>query len=259
MPEQPQEPKRVPIPAPPAPEPMPAVPYAELHCCTNFSFLEGASHADELVARAAELGYTALAVTDRNSLAGMVRAHVAAKEAGLKLVVGAAIFPVDASPVLLWATDRAGYGRLSELLTVGRRSAPKGECLSTFDDLARHAEGLLTGVLLGRVASIPTPSPLGFAGGEGWGEGGKVSLRNFNPLTPALSPAKPGERGQSRPLHHLDRYRELFADRCYAVAELHRGQEDRRWLRQMVHLARQARVPLIAANDAHYHAPRRRP
>src|SRR5439155_2063796 len=83
-----------------------AVRYAELHCRTNFSFLEGASHADELVARAAELGYAALAVTDRDSLAGVVRAHVAAKEAGLKLLVGAEITPVDASPVLLWATDR---------------------------------------------------------------------------------------------------------------------------------------------------------
>src|SRR5580704_12203332 len=95
-----------------------AVPYAELHCCTNFSFLEGASHPDELVARAAELGYAALAITDRASLAGVVRAHVAAKEAGLKLIIGATIVPIDASPVLLWATDRAAYGRLSTLLTL---------------------------------------------------------------------------------------------------------------------------------------------
>src|SRR6266545_4253977 len=65
--------------------------YAELHCCTNFSFLEGASHPHELVLRAAELGYTALAVTDRNSLAGVVRAHIAAKEVGLKLIIGALI------------------------------------------------------------------------------------------------------------------------------------------------------------------------
>src|SRR5262249_30760427 len=155
-------------------------------------------------------------------------AHVAAKEAGLKLVVGAAIFPVDASPVLLWATDRAAYGRLSELLTVGRRSAPKGECLLTFDDLARHAEGLVAGVLLGRVVAD-----------------GFTRTRNVN--------------RSSSPLHHLERYRELFADRCYGVAELHHGQEDRRWLRQMVQVAREARVPLIAANDAHYHLPRRRP
>src|SRR5947207_4033348 len=105
-----------------------AMRYAELHCKTNFSFLEGASHADELVARAAELGYSALAVTDRESLAGVVRAHVAAKELGLKLLIGAEIHPVDAAPVVLWATDRKSYGRLSRLLTVGRRRAEKGEC-----------------------------------------------------------------------------------------------------------------------------------
>src|SRR3954471_19205420 len=72
--------------------------YAELHCCTNFSFLEGASHPDELAARAGELGLAALAITDRNSVAGVVRAHVAAKAAGVKLVVGADISPVDAAP-----------------------------------------------------------------------------------------------------------------------------------------------------------------
>src|SRR5712692_8875111 len=80
--------------------------YAELHCKTNFSFLEGASHADELVKRAAELGYAALAVTDRNSLAGVVHAHAAAKSAGLKLLIGAEITPEDAPPVLLYAADR---------------------------------------------------------------------------------------------------------------------------------------------------------
>ena len=84
----------------------PPVRYVELHCKTNFSFLEGASHPDELVAQAAELGYAGMAVTDRNSLAGAVRAHVAAKEAGLKLVVGAEVTLVDASPILLWAMNR---------------------------------------------------------------------------------------------------------------------------------------------------------
>ncbi|MDH3718648.1 MAG: PHP domain-containing protein, partial [Planctomycetota bacterium] len=110
--------------------------YAELHCKTNFSFLEGASHPEELVQRAAELGYAALAVTDRNSLAGVVRAHGAAKDVGLKLLIGAEITPVDAPPVVLLATDRAAYGRLARLITRGRRNAPKGECHLTFDDVA---------------------------------------------------------------------------------------------------------------------------
>src|SRR5450432_3248408 len=90
--------------------------YAELWCKTNFSFLEGASHADELASRAAELGCHALAITDRNSLAGIVRAHVAAKTAGLKLLIGAEITPLDGSPVLLIAMNVAGYRNLSRLI-----------------------------------------------------------------------------------------------------------------------------------------------
>jgi error-prone DNA polymerase len=121
--------------------------YAELHCKTNFSFLEGASHPDELVARAAELGYSALAVTDRESLAGVVRAHSAAKELGIKLLIGSEIHPADTTPVVLWATDRKSYGRLCRLLTIGRRRAPKGECQLMLADVAQHAEGLIAGVI----------------------------------------------------------------------------------------------------------------
>jgi error-prone DNA polymerase len=117
--------------------------YAELQCLTNYSFLCGASHADELVTRAAELGYAALAVTDQNSLAGVVRAHVAAKAAGLKLVIGAEIIPDDAPRVLLYAPNRKAYGRLSSLITRGRRSTEKGDCKLQFCDVAEYAEGLL--------------------------------------------------------------------------------------------------------------------
>lgn len=124
--------------------------YAELHCKTNFSFLEGASHADELVQRASELGYSALAVTDRDSLAGVVRAHTSAKDLGLKLLIGAEVHPVDAQPVVLWATDRQSYGRLSRLLTVGRRRAEKGQCRLTLEDIAGHAEGLIAGIVSGQ-------------------------------------------------------------------------------------------------------------
>ncbi len=121
--------------------------YSELHCKTNFSFLEGASHADELVARAGQLGYEALAITDRNTLAGVVRAHTAAKDRGLPLIIGAEIHPVDASPLILWVPDRRAYARLCRLITVGRRRAVKGECELTFDDVAEHAEGLLAGLI----------------------------------------------------------------------------------------------------------------
>lgn len=213
----PQPGKRQPTPMPP--RAASSVAYAELHCRTNFSFLEGASHPDELVAAAAALGHTALGITDRASLAGVVRAHVAAKEAGVKLVIGAQIEPSDASPILLWASDRAAYGRLSQLITLGRREAPKGECHLTLDDVARFADGLLAGVLL-----RPTPQVPGL-------------VREAD----------------------LNAYREIFADRCYAIAELLGEQNDRDRLQQMRQLSRRAKVPLAAANDVHYHVRRRCP
>src|SRR5437763_13281466 len=101
--------------------------YAELHCVSNFTFLRGASHADELVERAKALGYHALAITDECSLAGIVRAHVEAKEAGLKLLVGSE-FRVEAKVpfrMIVLATNRNGYGNLSETITRLRMNAAK--------------------------------------------------------------------------------------------------------------------------------------
>ena len=95
--------------------------YTELQVTTNFSFLRGGSHAHELAARAKALGLSALAVTDRNTLAGAVRAHIAAKQEGLQLVVGARLDLHDAPSLLAFPRDRAAYGRLSRLLTVGQR------------------------------------------------------------------------------------------------------------------------------------------
>jgi error-prone DNA polymerase len=100
--------------------------YAELHCLTSFSFLRGASQPEELAARAQELGYRALAVTDECSLAGAVRAHLAARECGLPLIVGSEIALADGPRLVLLATSRAGYGHLSELISRGRRAAAKG-------------------------------------------------------------------------------------------------------------------------------------
>lgn len=121
--------------------------YAELHCRTNFSFLEAASHPDELVARAAELGYSALAVTDINTLAGIVRANTATKDHSIKLIVGSEIRPLDAPPIVVWVKNRAGYANLCRLITVGRRRAPKGECHLTLDNIAQHTEGLIAGIV----------------------------------------------------------------------------------------------------------------
>jgi len=100
--------------------------YAELHCRSNFTFLCGASHPEELVERAQALAYTSLAITDECSLAGVVRAHVAAKERGLHLILGTDITLECGLRIVLLATNRHGYGNLSEMITLGRRRAEKG-------------------------------------------------------------------------------------------------------------------------------------
>ena len=116
--------------------------YAELFCFSNFTFLRGASHAEELAGRAAQLGYSALAITDECSLAGVVRAHVAARQAQLPFIVGAyfRLVNADGSPafgLILLARNRNGYGNLSELITLARMRAPKGEYRLTPQDLSR--------------------------------------------------------------------------------------------------------------------------
>jgi error-prone DNA polymerase len=252
MPEQPGW-KRRPMDVAPVRRPQSTL-YAELHLKTNFSFLEGASHPDELVHRAAELGYAALAVTDRNSLAGVVRAHIAAKQMQLKLLVGAEITPLDAPPVVLLATDRAAYGRLVRLITLGRRNAPKGECRIWFDDLAAHAAGLIAAV--GGAFDALAPGPAGGSGDEPM----SIPLRppggagGYEANCDGISIAVPLAVDRQ----HLHRYREVFGDRCYLLAELHCGPNDERELEYRIELAKQTGVPLVAANDVHFHHPSRR-
>ncbi len=117
--------------------------YAELQTTTNFSFLRGASHVEELFATAANLGLSALGVTDWHSLAGIVRAHEAAKTTGVRLIVGARLDLTDGPAVLVYPTDRAAYARLCRLLTLGKGRAGKGRCDLAWDDLAAHSEGLV--------------------------------------------------------------------------------------------------------------------
>src|SRR5512144_575124 len=100
--------------------------YAELHCVTNYTFLRGASDPEELVHRACELGYSGLAITDECSVAGVVRAHGAAKETGLHLVIGSEMTLADGMKVVLLVRTLAGYEALCELITRARRAAPKG-------------------------------------------------------------------------------------------------------------------------------------
>ncbi len=129
----------------PLPDHLPG--YAELQVTTNFSFLRGAAHPAELVTTAAALGHQAIAITDHNSLAGIVRAHQAAKEIGIRLVVGCRLDLGDGASLLAFPQDRAAYGRLTRLLTLGRRRAPKGECRLDYADVAAHGAGQILVVL----------------------------------------------------------------------------------------------------------------
>src|SRR5882762_1128855 len=136
-------------------EPFDAGQYAELDVVTNFSFLRGASHPDELIYRATELGYKAIAITDLNSLAGIVRAYDATKQVieqgghPPKLIIGSRLTFTDQTPdLLVHVTDRPSYARLCRLLTLGKRRTEKGKCQLTLKDFLDHNEGLLAALCL---------------------------------------------------------------------------------------------------------------
>ncbi len=137
--------------------------YAELHCISNFTFLRGASHPEELVARAAALGYSALALTDECSLAGAVRAHLAAKTHGIKLIVGSELRLDAGLRLLLLVADREGYGNLCALITRARRAAVKGTYRLAPEDLDDGLPGCLALLVPGEE---PEAAPLGSIAGR---------------------------------------------------------------------------------------------
>src|SRR5215472_816417 len=117
--------------------------YAELAVTTNFSFLRGASHPEELVSSAKRLGLAGIGIADRNCVAGVVRAHMAAQAAGLRLAVGARLVFADGTPdMLVFPSDRAAWGRLTRLLSCGKRRAEKGDCILNVGDLQDFIAGL---------------------------------------------------------------------------------------------------------------------
>ncbi len=199
--------------------------FAELATMTNFSFLRGASHPEELVAKAAALKLHGIGVADRNSLAGVVRAHVFAREnkkemGATRVAPGARLVFSDGAPdILVYPEDRAGYGRLCRLLTKGNLRAKKGECLLTIDDLLDHAEGL-------RIAVLPQ--------------------------------ADPARCGSDDEFFFLSRLREVFPDRLWLAAAMTYGPHMRGALAERIMTARQANIPLLATNDVIMHAPERR-
>src|SRR6202034_2817611 len=117
--------------------------YADLQVTTHFSFLRGVSSAEELFSAAAVLGIKALGIVDRNSLAGLVRAHEAAKATGVRLIVGCRLDLQDGESVLVYPTDRAAYARLCRLLSLGKKRAGKAKCDLAWADLVAYGEGLI--------------------------------------------------------------------------------------------------------------------
>src|SRR5688500_17582513 len=125
--------------------------YAELLAASNFSFLRGASHPEELAAAAAVLGLDGFAIADRNTLAGVVRGHLAAKQTGARYAVGCRLAFRDGTPdIAVWPSDRAAYGRLCRLLTIGNLRAEKGACHLDLADLLEWGAGLELAILPGR-------------------------------------------------------------------------------------------------------------
>jgi error-prone DNA polymerase len=198
--------------------------YAELQVTTNFSFLRGGSHPQELVAAAKLQGLAALAVTDRNTLAGVVRAHVAAKQVGLKLIVGARLDLADAPSLICLPTDRAAYGRLCRLLSKGQIAADKGQCILTLEDISAEADGQIL------IALAP----------ENWSWRAEAAHAAFEA--------------------ELRRLKMSLAPAALYLAATHnyRG-DDRARIAALAALARRCRVPLVATGDVLYHMPHRRP
>ena len=194
--------------------------YAELASATNFSFLRGASHPEELVQAASRLGHSAIGIADRNSLAGVVRAHLAAKSEGLKLLVGSHLCLEGGIECLVYPQSRAAYARLCRLLTEGKLAAPKGECMLREDDLLAAGEGQL-------LLCIP-PDDL-------------------------------DAEAASSLARRLSRWRSAFPASVYLIASNLLLGDDQHRIEQCDRVARRVGIPLLAANHVLMHEPDRAP
>ena len=197
--------------------------YAELAVTTNFSFLRGASHPQEMVAAAAALGLAAIGIADRNSFAGVVRAYGEARQRKIKFLAGVRLAAIDGFEVLAYPTDRKAYGRLCRLLTKGNLKAKKGECHLTFEEILGASEGQV-------FIAIPPLTLVSDSAHSG--------IITFTQRLAALTHAAPGRT-------------------FLAGAHYHRGDEPRR-LGLLAELGARHEAPLVAINDVFYHAPERR-
>ncbi|HEY1009197.1 MAG TPA: PHP domain-containing protein, partial [Daejeonella sp.] len=195
--------------------------YTELQVTSNFSFLRGGSHPDELAEQAALLGYTKIAITDRNTLAGIVRAHSAAKSRGIKIIPGCRLDLLDGPSLLAYPTDKEAYARLSALLTLGNLRTEKGKCDLFKMDVYKHREGI-------KFIAVPPD---------------KLSS-NFE-LPEDFTNA-------------LKEYQRFFGKHLYLGAIRTYKANDSKILHRLNQLSKATGVPLIAMNDVHYHDPERR-
>jgi error-prone DNA polymerase len=195
--------------------------YTELQVTTNFSFLRGASHPEEMVEQAAALGHAQIAITDRNTFAGLVRAHVAAKKNGIRIIPGCRLDLLDGPSLLAFPMDRTAYSLLSNLLTTGNIRAEKGECHLYKADVYSHSKNIRFIVLPPQILNEIFDLDLSF----------KQSLQEY------------GE--------HLKGQVYLGAARAY-------NGDDAKYLFRLSELAVQYDVPMVATNDVHYHDHERR-
>jgi error-prone DNA polymerase len=193
-------------------------PYVPLWCKSNFSFLEGASHPDEYVEEAHRLGFSALALTDRDGVYGVVRAHVKAREAGIKLIIGSQVTIDDGSTIVLLAQDRSGYANLCRLLTKGRLRSEKGQSLVSWNEVCAHAAGLIAL----------------------WGGDQSLIVRESDPDEVA------------------SQLRDAFGDRLYGLIARHRREEEVIEEARVRERAKRYCFSLVAANEVLYHNPVRR-
>ncbi len=207
--------------------------FAELVAATNYSFLRGVSHPAEMVLRAAQLGMSGIGIADRNSVAGVVRAHIAWREVrsalpDFRLVVGARLVFADGTPdIVAYPMTRAGWGRLTRLLTIGNRRAAKGDCILHFDDLLEWADDMA--LVLLRASASPREHDVVHAEMRRRGE--EECLRQLKAKTPHV----------------------------WLAATMHRAGPDARRLAESAALSDATGVPLLATNDALYDAPEARP
>ncbi|MFM8833018.1 MAG: error-prone DNA polymerase [Cytophagales bacterium] len=190
--------------------------YTELQITTNFSFLRGASHPEEMVEQAATYGYKAIAVTDRNTLAGIVRAHAMAKKLGIRLLPGCRLDLLDGASLLAYPTSKDAYSRISNLLTVGNLRTEKGKCSLYKTDVYAHAKGI-------RFIVVPP-----------------AQLDECFDFDEAFK-------------RDVCEYREaLGGELCIAASRLYNGY-DTKYLYRMMQLAETLQLSLVATNDVHYH------